>query len=105
MRFRALEKSDLWLCGILGLSITLNLAYITWGLPGLWHPDELVTFMMSQAATNSFVPPWYIAPLHFHSILLLVFVPFLSAKVLINLFSGKSLLSDIDPGFWSLAPE
>src|SRR5437867_9995903 len=45
-----------------GLAIALDLAGITWGLPGRWHPDEKADTAAEMALTSRLHPDSFINP-------------------------------------------
>jgi len=47
---------------ILVLSALLGTAYIHWGLPALWHPDEIVELSLRMAKNNDLNPQFFAYP-------------------------------------------
>src|SRR6185503_728402 len=50
----------LWLPGL--LSLALNLAGITWGLPARWHPDEKADVTARMIAAGDLAPDSFVNP-------------------------------------------
>ena len=87
------------------LSLTLNASYANWGLPGSWHPDEVVDEAMRLVAERTLDPNFFQYPsLHIY-LVALVIVMRVGFMALGNLLSGRSALANIDPGFWELRPD
>ena len=62
---------------VLSFSLCLNLAYITWGLPGLWHPDEITHRSVGLVVDQTMNPHFFAYPsLHIYLIALLVVLPY-----------------------------
>jgi hypothetical protein len=98
------NKYQAYLIGIMLLSIILNLYYITWGLPGEWHPDEVVTKSKDLFTNKTLNPNFFAYPsLQIYLIAVLVIIPILLYRTLINIFNGYPYLHNIigDPSFTS----
>ncbi|MEE9337660.1 MAG: phospholipid carrier-dependent glycosyltransferase [Methylococcaceae bacterium] len=98
------NKYQAYLIGILLLSLILNLSYITWGLPGEWHPDEVVNKSKNLFTNKTLNPNFFAYPsLQIYLISVLVIIPLLLYRTLINILNGYPFLHNIigDPSFTS----
>jgi hypothetical protein len=65
-----------WLAAIVLFSLAVNLAFNTWGLPKLWHPDEVVRRVLHMRGMGSLHPHFFAYPsLHLYTVNFLVIEP------------------------------
>lgn len=91
---------------ILILAFLFNCLFASWGLPGQWHPDEVVLRSLHMLTDRTLNPEFFAYPsLHLYSIIIFVFIPFIGFNGIANILSGDALLAGISPGIWDLIPE
>lgn len=82
---------ELWcLCA---LSLLLNLWGNWFGLPGSWHPDELVSSAVGMARDSTLIPPIYLyGSLHYYLVLAVIIPTYLISDLLSVSVDGQKTL-------------
>ncbi len=80
------------LAGLVLLSLILNLAYHTWGLPRLWHPDEVMHRAFRMHSEGTLNPHFFAYPsLHLYTVNFLIIAPYEA----LTKFSNPAFMSDL----------
>ena len=86
------RRSQIWLAGIVAVSLLLNLWGIDFGLPERWHPDEITGRAIAMARELSLNPHEFrYGSLHFYQVLAVI-VPTYLVGALLALDHQASLL-------------
>lgn len=90
---------------IAAVAFVLSAAGATWGLPGEWHPDEVVRPAMRLLSDRTLEPESFAYPtLHMLVLSGSAAIPDVALHAVSNLVGGRAILAGLDPGFWDEVP-
>ena len=85
---------------ILLLSFFLNTSYVSWGLPGYWHPDEAIEKSMDMFNHWTLNPNFFDYPnLHFYLLLFTVLAPLFAVERIVGFLNKYPSVSNLVPDF------